>query len=133
MSDLLHPKTLLLMEFRFALDGSFILNFFLGDFDPNAEGTQWLHEPNLAGSSAIFASPLARIENGHCENCAAQKDSGMKYYDTVGLTQALLQYWKTGEEACGLRVTSLEPDVVVPFLTRNLHWRVVDVRGHGAN
>lgn len=107
-----------------------MIDFFLGDFAPNAEGPRWLLEPNLAGISAIFASPLARVEGGNCDNCAAQKASGMKYYDTVGLTQALVQYWKTGEQFYGLGVGSLEPDDVVPFLTRNLHWRIVDVSRH---
>jgi tyrosinase len=118
----------LLTDVRFALDGSFIIAFFVGDFDPESVGTGWLHESNLAGSSAIFASSQARIESGNCENCEAQQSSGKKYYDTVGLTQALATYWKSGKEGYGLRVTSLEPDVVIPFLTRNLHWRVFDVR-----
>lgn len=47
----------------------------------------------------------------------------------VGLTQALLTYWSSGESAHGLQVTSLEPEVVVPFLTANLHWRIISASG----
>jgi hypothetical protein len=79
------------------------------------------------GSSAIFASSQDRIDGGHCANCAKQQAGGRKYYDTIGLTQALLTYWKSGDSAYDLKVSSLDPEVVIPFLTRNLHWRVIDV------
>lgn len=112
---------------RFALDGTFTIAFFLGDFNPAKAGSDWLHEPNLVGSSAIFASSQARIDDGNCENCAQKQAAGLKYWDVVGLTQALLTYWSSGESAHGLQVTSLEPEVVVPFLTANLHWRIISV------
>lgn len=110
---------------RYALNGSFIVYFFMGDFNDNPG--VWLHDPHLAGSSSIFASPRTTIDSQACANCANKEASGLKYYDTVGLTQALLMYWKSGEPVNELKVTSLEPEVVVPFLTENLHWRVVDV------
>lgn len=112
---------------RFCLDGSFVIYFFLGDFAGGAEGVKWLHEPKLVGSSAVFASSKPRTERGECANCRTQKAGHMKYKDTVGLTQALVKYWRTQEEVHGLKVASLRPDAVVPFLTRNLHWRIVDV------
>jgi tyrosinase len=124
-SSLIYIAPSLTIFCRFCLDGSFIVYFFLGDFDEN-HGT-WLHEPNLVGSSGIFATPRAAIEEGHCSRCASNEQTAGKYYDSVGLTQGLLTYWKSGKEANGLRVTSLDKEVIIPFLTRNLHWRVVNV------
>src|SRR5579871_5357002 len=110
---------------RYALDGSFNIFFFLGDFDPDHSG--WFLEHNLATASSVFASTSDTVEEGHCSNCEQKKASGLKYYDTVGLTQALLTYWKSGEQVHGLGVGDLRPESVVPFLTRNLHWRIADV------
>jgi len=47
--------------------------------------------------------------------------------DSVTITDALVTYFNSREEVHGLRVTSLEPNGVVPFLKKNLHWRVVTV------
>lgn len=102
-----------------------MIYFFLGDFSPELEN--WIIEPHLAGSSGIFASSRAAIESGACANCAKQESSGLKYMDTVPLTPALLTYWNSQEEHYGCRVEDLSPDYVLPFLTRNLHWRVVNV------
>lgn len=111
---------------RFSLDGSFVIFFFLGDFSP--EVATWTTDPHLAGSSGIFASSRAAIDSGACENCSKQEASGLKYMDTVALTPALLTYWDNQEEHYGCRVGDLSPGYVLPFLVRNLHWRVVNVR-----
>ena len=111
---------------KFCLDGSFVINFFLGDFASNAG--EWVLDEHLAGQSAVFASDRARIDGeGGCENCAQQEQEGLVYGDTVGLTEALLVYYGNQEEAHGRKVPSLRPEVVIPFLTRNLHWRIESV------
>ncbi|KAL0937178.1 tyrosinase [Colletotrichum truncatum] len=112
---------------KFALDGSFMIYFFLGDFSPDIEN--WIVEPRLAGSSGVFASSNATINNGGCANCAKQEASGFKYMDTVALTPALLTYWDNQEELYGCRIDDLTPEIVLPFLTRNLHWRIVNIHG----
>ncbi|OBR08255.1 Tyrosinase [Colletotrichum higginsianum IMI 349063] len=112
---------------KFSLDGSFVIFFFLGDFSP--EVATWTTDPHLAGSSGIFASSRAAIDSGACENCSKQEASGLKYMDTVALTPALLTYWDNQEEHYGCRVGDLSPGYVLPFLVRNLHWRVVNIHG----
>ena len=102
-----------------------MIYFFLGDFNP--EPSTWLLDPHLAAHSGIFASSRQRIDSGGCGNCKAQQLEGRKYADTVALTPALLHFHQTAEEIYGLKVDDLSPEVVVPFLTRNLHWRVIKV------
>lgn len=102
-----------------------MIYFFLGDFSPRLE--DWVLEPHLAGSSGIFASARAAIDDGGCANCAKQEASGFKYMDTVALTPALLTYWDSQQELYGCRIDDLTPEMVLPFLVRNLHWRVVNV------
>lgn len=53
----------------------------------------------------------------------------MIYADIVSLAAALLVYHESQEEAHGLRVTNPTPEAVVPFLKRNLPWRVKNSRG----
>ncbi|GKT42782.1 tyrosinase [Colletotrichum spaethianum] len=112
---------------KFSLDGSFMIYFFLGDFSPDIEN--WIVDPHLAGSSGIFASSRAAIDSRACANCAKQQAYGIKYMDTVALTPALLTYWDNQEEHYGCRIGDLSADYVLPFLVRNLHWRVVNVHG----
>ncbi|KAJ2894577.1 Tyrosinase [Zalerion maritima] len=111
---------------KFALDGTFKIYFFLGDFTENQ--ADWIFDEDLVGSSTIFASSRERIDQGNCENCKKQEESGLKYADTLSLTQALLVYYHSQEESYGLRVADMTPEVILPFLTRNLHWRIVDAR-----
>jgi len=112
---------------KFSLDGSFVINFFLGDFTPNAG--EWVLDGHLAGQSAVFASDRLRIDaEGGCEDCRIQEQEGLVYGDTVGLTEALLVYYGKQEDAHGRKVANLKPEVVVPFLTRNLHWRIESAR-----
>ncbi|KAK1573964.1 uncharacterized protein LY79DRAFT_662446 [Colletotrichum navitas] len=113
---------------KFSLDGSFTVFFFLGDFSPDVES--WIVDSHLAGFSGIFANSRAAITIGACANCAKHEAGGIKYMDTVALTPALLTYWDSQEEHYGCRVGDLRPDYVLPFLARNLHWRVVN--NHGA-
>ncbi|KAF6808219.1 tyrosinase, partial [Colletotrichum plurivorum] len=112
---------------KFCLDGSFVVYIFLGDFSPEPEN--WIVEPRLAGASGVFASSRAAIDDGGCANCAKQEAVGLKYMDTVSLTPALLMYWDSQEELYGCQVNDLTPDIVLPFLIRNLHWRVVNING----
>jgi len=102
-----------------------MIYFFLGDFNPDPK--QWLLDPHLAGHSGIFASTRERIDGGGCGNCKAQEEAGLKYADTVPLTAALLHFYESAEEVYGLKVTSMAPESVVPFLTRNMHWRILKV------
>lgn len=112
---------------KFCLDGSFTIDFFIGDFNP--EQGSWVLDGHLAGQSSVFASDRRTVEEGGCESCAVQEGEGLVYGDTVGLTEALLVYVASGEVVHGFGVRSLRGEEVVPFLRRNLHWRVVNATG----
>ena len=78
----------------------------------------------MVGSDSIFA---AEAREG-CSNCTKQQGARLLDSDTIPLTGALISYWRTGDALNGLRVKSLYPSDVVPFLQWNLHWRIIDVR-----
>jgi len=115
---------------KFCLDGSFHVVFFLGNF--NSDPGTWRTEPHVAGASFILASNDERIESGGCDNCKSQKDEGMKYGDELSLTDPILSYYRSQEQPHDHQITDLSPDVVVPFLKRELHWRVLHVSCSGS-
>lgn len=75
------------------------------------------------GIDGIFAT--RNVNN--CENCRDQRENGLIDSDVIPLTTPLVAYWKSRELVGTLRLKSLEPDDVKPFLARNLRWRVLDV------
>jgi Tyosinase C-terminal domain len=106
---------------RFALNGSFQVLLFLGDF--SSDPCTWHHDARLVGIDAIFASHS--LDN--CDNCRQQNESGLMDSDVVPLTTPLVAYWRSQEEMGGMRLKNLEVAEVKEFLRRNLHWRVLDV------
>ena len=55
-----------------------------------------------------------------------------RYGDWVPLTFKLASFIASGKEGApntGLTLKSMDPSEVVPFLMRNLHWRIVDKDG----
>lgn len=74
-----------------------------------------------------------RDQNAQCENCKKQQEENILYGSVVPLTKTLTDYVKSAERQPplpapdGLVLKSLEPEEVIPFLRRNLHWRVLDV------
>lgn len=67
-----------------------------------------------------------------CSNCHRLARENGKYGDWVPLTLKLAAFIASGEEGApgtGLRLGSMDPEEVVPFLVRNLHWRVVSKEG----
>lgn len=92
---------------KYALESSFFIHIFLGDFNPNP--STWSFDPNLVGSHCVFAMISGSPEKAQAD----QQVTG-----TVPLTSALLDDIVHG------KVDSLEPDEVEPYLRKNLHWRV---------
>jgi hypothetical protein len=82
-------------------------------------------------TTGVVVSPLDQDGEVGCSNCQRQANSGSMYRDFVPLTKKLVDYVQSGEKQPpyddGMVLRSLEPSDVVPFLTRNLHWRVVGV------
>lgn len=97
---------------NFAVDGSFFVRIFLGDFNPHA--LWWAQETNLVGSHGVFSTSTAKTG---CGNCLRDKADGVVVSGSVGLTDALL---KKG-------LPDLEPDTVAAYLRVNLHWCVQKV------
>ena len=118
--------------------GSFAIYVFIGDFPANP--ALWAQEPHLVYSAGVLtggAAEAANHPNGaadDCENCRRQRESRQRYRDFVPLTKMLVDYQRSGEvqppapATDGMSLRSLDPDDVVPFLKRNLHWRVIGVR-----
>ena len=85
--------------------------------------------------------PKDREPSASCGNCAEQEQRGAYMADAAPLTQNLLRYirhgqavpWRDPEQSLPagelepVVLRSLEREDVVPFLQRNLHWRVVRV------
>lgn len=72
--------------------------------------------PTLAALNHVFTAPEAA-----CDNCAKQAEDHHFVSGTNPITPILLDYVSIGA------LPSLEPQVVKPFLTEKLKWRVVRV------
>ena len=70
----------------------------------------------MAGLSYVFTS-----SREICDNCGMQDDADIETIGTKLITPMLRDYVKIGV------MPDLTPATVVPFLTKNLKWRVVDV------
>ncbi|KAF2396866.1 Di-copper centre-containing protein [Trichodelitschia bisporula] len=102
---------------KHALNTTFRVFVFLGDFDPNPE--TWPFEKNMVGRFAV----LGRGEDTSCAKCRNDQQEELVVTGTVSLTTSLLG------EMVGGDLESLEPEVVVPYLQRQLHWRVQTITG----
>jgi tyrosinase len=92
---------------QFELHGSFSVYIFLGKIpaDPN----HWLTDPAFAGTFDVFADPTPD----------ERADLVIKGF--VHLNRSILK--RSGE-------SSLEPDVVVPYLKREINWGIKKVSDH---
>ena len=107
---------------RMALRGTFTTYFFIGPFDDIPAA--YKSGPSFAGAAHFFIAPPQA-----CDNCMQQGQAGAIVANTTTITPILHDYVNKGHD--GLRLASLEPDDVKPFLTENLRWRVLKVPGPG--
>jgi tyrosinase len=99
---------------RFAHDSPFLIDFFFGK--PPISPLAWPTAPNLVGSHAQFiATKPALIHPDGFQNALSHGE--------VSLTHYLLAASQSGAFA------NLEPDSVIPFLVKSLHWRARDMEG----
>ena len=99
------------VEFKkYELGASFSVLIFLGQVPENPR--EWLVSPNYVGGHHAFVNSAA----GSCANCSNQQDLVVEGF--VHLNYAIAQDSGLG---------SLEPNVVEPYLTHNLQWRVQNV------
>lgn len=96
---------------KFDFNGSFEVHVFLGKFSEDYKNRPT--DPNLVGTYGVLAND---IETTQCGECKKGHESGLIVSGTVPLTGALLD--RISE------IGSLEPNVVTPYLKKNLHWRI---------
>ena len=94
---------------NFAVDGSFFIHIFVGDFSPDPG--YWTQDMNLVGTHAVFSSS---IDNTKCAKCKEDNQNHALVSGGVSLTTKLVE----------LGLADLEPATVKPYLKQNLHWRV---------
>jgi tyrosinase len=95
---------------QYEIGDSFSVLLYLNAVPTNPE--EYYTSPNYVGAYHGFVNTASE----HCTNCQNQAETGVEGY--VHINDAILQH---------AHQTSLDPAVVVPYLTKNLHWRVVKV------
>ncbi|KAJ8061925.1 hypothetical protein OCU04_009712 [Sclerotinia nivalis] len=99
------PKHILHQTYR--------VRIFLGDFD--SDPATWATAQSTIGTFSSFGKNPATTSCGKCIKDAARS---LMISGTIPLTPILLKLFKSGD------LGSLEVENVIPYLRRNLHWRV---------
>ncbi|KAL8727161.1 MAG: hypothetical protein Q9181_005803 [Wetmoreana brouardii] len=94
---------------NFAVDGSFFVHFFLGEF--SQDPANWTQDANLIATHSVFSVAVGKTG---CLNCIQDKEADAVVSGGVSLTRALLER----------QLKDLEPETVVPYLKEHLEWRV---------
>jgi tyrosinase len=97
---------------KYELGTGFSVLFFLGPVPDNSE--EWRISPNFVGSIHAFVNSAAES----CANCQNQQLEALIIEGFVHLNHGIVEHSGLG---------SFEPDVVAPYLTQNLHWKVQKV------
>ncbi|KAI0064090.1 tyrosinase [Artomyces pyxidatus] len=92
---------------KYELGGSFAVLIFLGPVPEDP--AQWRASPSFVGATHAFVNSVP----DRCANCRSQAD--VKAEGFVHLNQAIAKHSNLG---------SFDPDVVAPYLKRELSWRV---------
>ncbi|KAL8790996.1 MAG: hypothetical protein Q9195_006070 [Heterodermia aff. obscurata] len=98
---------------KHVLDGNYTVHFFLGPQDEQRVAL-WPATPTHVGTFA----PLGQRSTTNCKKCRAAQADATQVTGQVPLTLALMERYIAGI------VDDLTPAKVVPYLTKNLHWRV---------
>ncbi|KAF7358752.1 Tyrosinase [Mycena sanguinolenta] len=101
---------------KYEVGGSFMVLLFLGSVPDDPK--EWRFSPNFVGAHNVFANSVP----DRCANCRTHRDAVVEGF--VHLTEGITEH-------SGLH--SLEPDVVVPYLKHDLHWRVQKAGGEPVN
>ena len=91
---------------------------------------RYMTKKNEAGFTGIFASPA----DSGCASCERNREEDILVEDIVPLTTFLYDYLDASPGSDSLipdgqikTIANLEPESVVPFLTENLQWRMIDL------
>ena len=101
---------------KHSLDGAFSVHVFLGAVEENSVSL-WPMSPHYVGSFA----PLRRPSNTSCAKCQRDQRDHMEVTGQIPLTIALVERYLAGI------IPDISPNTVIPYLTKNLHWRVASV------
>lgn len=104
---------------KFALNGSYAVYLFMGDFDPNP--ATWPTASNLVGTHAVFAA-LALVDASSNPQSKTLGKKSIPVTGSVPLTAMLLLKERAGALA------NMAPVTVERYLQQNLQWRVAMVR-----
>lgn len=124
------------------MDGRpFTVHILIGKVPERETPDDGIEYKNVVGDVYNFVAPIGegnRVSGG-CANCRAQAEMQLQSTGQIVLTNALVTRHKqqllhdnrySGTENDVL--ASMEPEDVVKFLKRNLHWRVSDVGNHSS-
>ncbi|KAK1472444.1 hypothetical protein CCUS01_05828 [Colletotrichum cuscutae] len=95
------------------LGGNYVVHVFLGNPDDSVP-LLYVTNHSHVGAFATFGQD----ENTSCKNCQQGRASGQRITGQVPLTLALVERYVAG------LIDSLAPQHVIPYLQKNLHWRV---------
>ncbi|KAI1848861.1 hypothetical protein JX266_005289 [Neoarthrinium moseri] len=95
------------------LGGNYVVHVFLGDPDDSAP---ILYVTNHSHVGAF--STFGQGENTACQNCQDGHAEGLQITGQIPLTLALVERYLAG------LVDDLSPSSIIPYLQKNLHWRV---------
>ena len=98
---------------KHALGGKYSVHFFLNDVQEDNVAL-WSLSPHHVGAFV----PFGQSQDTGCENCKDQQDDHMEITGQIPLTLALT------ERYLAQIISDLTAETVVPYLTKNLHWRV---------
>ncbi|KAK6516097.1 hypothetical protein TWF506_006008 [Arthrobotrys conoides] len=99
---------------RAALNGSYIVHFFLGK--PDRDYKKWTTQPGFVGDYVVFTHNMAAPPG------TDPATINTEITGSVPLTDAMVLSF-------GQNLTSLNPPDAKPFLIKNLRWRVTDSAG----
>ncbi|KAK6957307.1 hypothetical protein Daesc_000090 [Daldinia eschscholtzii] len=118
--------------FRFELNGNpFEIHIFIGKVP---DETEYGSGVTYVGEVVNFSTEPRGlgISDRGCENCQIQRANHTRSTGRVALTNSLITRWKNqiqheNSDGGPSVLRSMEPGDVVPFLTSNLHWRVISM------
>lgn len=122
---------MVLTNLRYAFDGSFSVHLFIGHVKDD-QPERFMTKKNEVGFAGIFARGREEMEG--CANCAQQLADDIVVEDAIPLTTMLYDYLESNQRDVPLiqsaeyqTIRDLTPDSVVPFLGKQLQWRMIDL------
>jgi tyrosinase len=97
---------------KHALEQAYRVHIFLGEFDGST--STWHTQDALVGTFVVLGKP----QGTECGKCRKDKEREVMITGTIPLTSALLKEYNAGN------LGGMDKENVLPWLTKNLHWRI---------